>query len=238
MNLLPICDPAQFLNEGAIIDLRYWRGSPRNYHVDLRAGSGCLKLDGRKQVTEPGKSFKFIPLAVRMFSAALFGTPEKTWGEFFFLNQGGHLSVFMVHGFSIDNFRNAFRELYYSGANPCQVVWEMSFEERRNVEAKSTYYVANFTFEELPSDSVEIVDSVAAELVNQYHHIYRSDTAHGETLYFVNYSDGSTPTAAEIQADQKRAEALQAALDPPAKRPAASGKKPRTRKKPAAKAAA
>lgn len=236
MKLQPIHNANQLMDtEGVLLNPLYMKGAPRSYHLNL--SEGCLKLDGKKQVTDPEKPFRVIPIAVRTLEGALFGNPTKRWCEFYFVNEAGHVGVFMFHSYSLDNFRNKFRELYYEQVSPCDVVWTISYTKKsKNVEGRNnTYYIAEFDFEPLKADDVAVVQGVVDNIQAKHFHIYRDDTRNFETLFFKNWSDGKTATIKELAADAEREEKLIAHIEgqPTIK---AATKKP-TAKKATAKAA-
>ena len=194
--------------EGVLLNPRYMKGAPRSYHLNL--SEACLKLNGKKQVTEPEKPFRVIPVAVRVLEGALFGNPSKKWGEFYFINEAGHLCVFMFHSFSLDNFRDKFRELYYEEVSPCDVVWTIGYTKKtKTVEGRNnTYYILDFDFEPLKAEEIAIVKGVVDNVTAESFHIYRDDTRNHETLFFKNWSDGKTATVKELAADADREKKL------------------------------
>lgn len=212
--LLPVHNVKNLMDaEGVLLNPRYMKGAPRSYHLNL--SEGCLKLDGKKQVTDPEKPFQVIPIAVRSLEGALFGNPTKRWCEFYFINEAGHVGVFMFHSFSLDNFRNKFRELYYEEVSPCDVVWTISYTKKtKNVEGRNnTYYIADFDFEPLKEEEVAVVKGVVDNIKAEHFHIYRDDTRNFETLYFKNWSDGTTATVKELAAETNREKKLIAHIE-------------------------
>lgn len=233
-NLLPVHNANNLMNaEGEILNPLYMKGAPRSYHLNL--SEACLKLEGKKQVTDPEKPFRVIPIAVRVFEGALFGNPNKKWCEFYFVNESGHLGVFMFHSFSLDNFRNKFRELFYEQVSPCDVIWTISYTKKtKNVEGRNnTYYILEFDFEPLKKEGIQIMEAVVANVKSKHFHIYRDDTRNYETLLSNNWSDGKTATVKELAADADREKKLIAHVEG---KPTAA-KKQATTKKATAKAA-
>ena len=205
-SLLPISDPKQFVKEGGEILLpRYRTGDPRNYRLDL--GNGVLNLEGREQVSKPGESIKVIPIAFRCLEHGLFGQEVKKWCEVYFINELGHLSVFLFHGYSVANLSQATRDLYYQERSLCEVVWNIKLEQKVNKEGQK-YYMADFTFDPINDEGLTILKNLQEGIINTYYHIYRSDTADTKTLFAENWSDGKVPTKQELAADQQRQQGL------------------------------
>ena len=204
--LLPIFDPKQFVNkEGEILIPKYQQGNPRNYRLDL--SNGVLNLEGRELVTKSGASFKVIPVAFRCLQHGLFGKEEKKWCEVYFINQLGHLSMFMFHGYSVQNLSQAIRDLFYQDRNLCEVVWNVNLKHKENKENQK-YYMATFTFDPVKQDDLVILKGLQQNIISKHHHIYRSDTADCRTLFSENWSDGKVPTVAEIEEEVQRQQGL------------------------------
>ena len=205
-NLNPISDYKKFVSkDGEILTPRFLTGSPRSYHLDL--SKGCLNLDGQQAITKQGEPFKIQPIAIRVLEGALFGQEEKKWCEFYFVNEAGHLCMMMFHSYSLDNFRNKFRELYYEEVSPCDVVWTISLAEKKNKDNQK-YYMAFFEFEKLEGEGVAVVAAVVANTLDRYHHINRSDTIAYETKYCINWDDGKTPTPKQLEEEKEKEAAL------------------------------
>ena len=205
-SLLPISDPKQFVKEGGEILLpRYRTGDPRNYRLDL--GNGVLNLEGRDHVTKPGESFKVIPIAFRCLEHGLFAKEVKKWCEVYFINEAGHLSVFLFHGYSVDNLSRATRDLFYQERSLCEVVWTVKLVSKTNKD-KQSYFIADFDFEPMDEADLLVLKNLREGIINTYYHIYRSDTADTKTLFAENWSDGKVPTAQELAAEQQRQQDL------------------------------
>jgi len=188
--LMPISDPAKFIGaNGEIITPRYIVGEPRDYRLNL--GNGVLTLGGGKQVTEPKASFKVLPIATRCLEGTLFGQPAKKWFEVYFINEAGHLGQFMFHGFSVDNLNRASKELRYDETKLCEVIWTIRLVEKTNQAQKSTYYMAEFSFEEVKAEDLPTLKALQGNIKDEYQHIYRQSTRGAKTLYAENYSDGT-----------------------------------------------
>ena len=186
---------------------RYIVGEPRDYRLNL--GNGVLTLGGGKQVTEPKASFKVLPIATRCIEGALFGQPAKKWFEVYFINEAGHICQFMFHGFSVDNLNRASKELRYDETKLCEVVWTVRLVEKTNQAQKSTYYMAEFSFEEVKAEDLPTLKALQANIKEEYQHIYRQATRGAKTLYAENYSDGTeilTPEIAETVAAEETVE--------------------------------
>ena len=48
------------------------------------------------------------------------------------MNEESHVCCFMFHEYSLDNFREQFKELYYDEIAPTDARWKISFEEKQN----------------------------------------------------------------------------------------------------------
>jgi hypothetical protein len=200
-NLHPITAIKQIENT----PIRYMPGNPRSYRLDL--GKGVLNLEGREQVTKPGAAFKVVPVAFRCLEDGLFGQERKRWCEVYFINESGHLSVFMFHGFSVQNLSEAARDLFYEDKSLCDVLWEVKLEKKTNKDQQS-YYMAFFEFTPLEPEELQKHKDLIEYIETTYYHIYRGDTIDAKTLYSQNYSTHLEPTRAEIEADKERQSAL------------------------------
>lgn len=194
-NLLPISD----IRLMSSLEIRYMPGNPRSYRLDL--GKGILNIEGKEQITQAGESFKVIPIAFRCLKDGLFGQAEKKWCEVYFINQEGHLCVFMFHGFSVQNLSESARDLFYQKRGLCEVQWIIKLEKKTNKEGQS-YYMAFFDFMSLTSKELERHHHYINEITATYHHIYRADTLDTKTLFSENYSTHLDATKAELEADQ------------------------------------
>ena len=213
-NLLPISDIKKLEN----LDIRYMPGNPRSYRLDL--GKGVLNLEGREQVTKPGETFKVIPIAFRCLQDGLFGQPEKKWCEVYFVNEDGHIGVFMFHGFSVQNLSEAARDLFYEKRGLCEVQWTVKLEKKVNKQ-NQPYYMAFFDFKPLAEKELEKQRLLIQDIEATYFHIYRSDTMEAKTLFAENYSTHLEPTRAEIEAEKERETALLTEFTPKEERKAA-----------------
>jgi len=213
-NLLPISD----IKKLETLEARYMPGNPRSYRLDL--GKGVLNLEGRQQVTKPGETFKVIPVAFRCLEDGLFGQPVKKWCEVYFVNEEGHVGVFMFHGFSVQNLSEAARDLFYEKRGLCEVLWTVKLEKKTNKEG-APYYMAFFDFTPLPKKELEKHRSLILDIEATHFHIYRSDTMEAKTLFAENYSTHLEPTRAEVEAEKERQTALLTAFTPKEERKAA-----------------
>ena len=195
-NLNPVTD----INKLANLEIRYMPGNPRSYRLDL--GKGALNLEGREQVTKPGETFKVVPVAFRCLEDGLFGQDKKKWCEVYFINEAGHLCVFMFHGYSVQNLSEAARDLFYENKGLCEVAWSVKLEKKTNKD-NQPYFMAFFDFEPLPKKDLEKHKAVIVDIEATYFHIYRSDTVEAKTLFSENYSTCLEPTRAEIEAGKE-----------------------------------
>lgn len=183
---MPIAEVTKFIGEnGEIITPKYIVGEPRDYRLNL--GNGVLTLGGGKQVTEPKASFKVLPIAVRGLQGALFGQPDKNWFEVYFINEAQQLCMFMFHGFSVDNLNKSSKELRYDETKLCEVIWNVRLKEMTNKAQKSTYYMAEFSFEEVKVEDLPTLKSVQENIKEEYGSIYRQDTKGAKTIYSENW---------------------------------------------------
>lgn len=184
---MPIAEVAKFIGEnGEIITPKYIVGEPRDYRLNL--GNGVLTLGGGKQVTEPKASFKVLPVAVRGLEGAIFGQPAKNWFEVYFINGANQLGLFMFHGFSVDNLNKSSKELRYDETKLCEVIWNIRLVEKTNKATKSTYYMAEFSFEEVKVEDLATLKALQENIREEYGSIYRQDTKGAKTLYSENWS--------------------------------------------------
>ena len=232
--LMPISDPAKFVLEGGeIMTPSYIVGQPRDYRLNL--GNGVLTLGGGKQVTEPKASFKVLPISVREIEGAIFGQSAKKWYEVYFINEAGHLSLFMFHGFSVDNLNRASQELRYDETNLCEVIWNVRLVEKTNKATNSTYYMAEFSFEEVTTADLVTLKAVQQNIEETYGAIYRQDTRGTETIYSENWG-GKEQEVSEIAEEVREEVAVELETNPVKK--ATPKAKAKTAKKEAATAAA
>ncbi len=202
-SLLPISD----IKKLETLETRYMPGNPRSYRLDL--GKGVLNLEGRQQVTKPGETFKVIPVAFRCLEDGLFGQPVKKWCEVYFVNEEGHVGVFMFHGFSVQNLSEAARDLFYEKRGLCEVLWTVKLEKKTNKEG-APYFMAFFDFTPLSKKDLEKHRHLVQDIEATHFHIYRSDTMEAKTLFAENYSTHLEPTRAEVEAEKERLVSLEA----------------------------
>ena len=68
--------------------------------------------------------------------------------------------------------------------------------------------MADFDFEMIDEEGLQILKSLQEGIANTYYHIYRSDTAETKTLFSENWSDGKVPTPKELADEEKRQQEL------------------------------
>lgn len=184
---MPISKTTKLIKEdGEIITPRYIIGEPRDYRLNL--GNGVLNLGTGKQITTPKASFKVLPIAVRGLQGAIFGQPDKNWFEVYFINEAHQVCLFMFHGYSVDNLNKSSKELRYDETKLCEVIWNIRLVEKTNKAQKSTYFIAEFSFEELASEDLIILKSVQKNIQDKYGSIYRQDTKGAKTIYAENWN--------------------------------------------------
>ena len=175
-NYSPLSDPASFAL--AIPErVTYLEGLPRNYRFNAKKGT--LNYEDEKEITAPGAAFTLLPLALRVFTAPLFKGTDRKWLEIFFLNRSGHVCGVLFHSSSVERFYNAAgKRMVYDGVSPVTSLITVRPLPRKHPE-HGAYYVADFSFEELPPPAV----AKAEEMRELLPPIYREDTAtHPETV--------------------------------------------------------
>lgn len=195
-NLNPNSNPANLINEGEVKKILYMAGSPRSYRLDL--SKGYLNLNGITPITKPKQEFEVIPIAIRTLEADLFNQGNKKWCEFFFLNEKSHVCCFMFHEYSLDNFREQFKELYYDEIAPTDARWKISFDEKLNKDNQK-YFMANFAYEMLKPDEVAIQAELVSQIKQQATYIFRGDTAQHPSTYKIGYSSPQEPTPEDLK---------------------------------------
>jgi hypothetical protein len=175
-NYSPLSDPASFAR--ALPErVTYLEGLPRNYRFNAKEGS--LNYEKEKKITSGGSTFSLLPLALRVFTAPLFKGPDRKWLEIFFLNKSGHLCGVLFHSSSVDRFYNAAgKRMVYDGVSPITSLITVRPLPRKHPEHGS-YYVADFSFDELPAEAIAKTEEMREVLPP----IYRDDTVtHPETI--------------------------------------------------------
>lgn len=175
-NYSPLSDPASFAR--AIPErVTYLQGLPRNYRFNAKAGT--LNYETEKEITASGSTFTLLPLALRLFTAPLFKGPDRKWLEIFFLNKSGHVCGVLFHSSSVDRFYQAAgKKMTYDGVSPLTSLITVRPLPRKHPE-HGAYYVADFTFDELPAPAI----AKAAEMRGLLPPIYRDDTVtHPDTI--------------------------------------------------------
>jgi len=235
-NLNPNFLPKNLINEGEVKRILYMAGSPRSYRLDL--SKGYLNLNGITAITKPKEEFQVIPIAIRTIEANLFNQGQKKWCEFFFLNEESHVCCFMFHEYSLDNFREQFKELYYDEIAPTDARWKISFDEKLNKDGNK-YFIANFAYEMLKPDEVAIQVELVSQIKKEATYIFRADTAEHPSTYKIGYSSPQEPTQEDLKLEaEKRQSLLDEVFPIPEKKEAGKPKSARTRKPRAAKAKA
>lgn len=180
-NYSPLSDPDSFAR--AVVDrVTYLEGLPRNYRFNAKKGT--LNYENKKEITATGSAFSLLPLALRVFTAPLFKGPDRKWLEIFFLNKSGHVCGVLFHSSSVDRFYDAAgKRMVYDGVSPITSLITVRPLPRKHPE-HGPYYVADFSFEELPPAAI----AKAEEMREVLPPIYRDDTTtHPDTMML---SDG------------------------------------------------
>ncbi|ANQ52905.1 hypothetical protein MY04_05865 (plasmid) [Flammeovirga sp. MY04] len=146
--------------------IKYYEGAPLQYRADCK--NGKFNINGRREV---GDEMTITPVAWRFFTDDILGMGKKNWVELFFINDTNCLSVVLFHGYSRENLENLASDLFYSDVTLADINLTISFEKKQNKSAKSTYYIASFTFDVLDEEEREILkESIKA------FNIYRKET--------------------------------------------------------------
>jgi len=168
-NYSPLSNPASFAK--ALPErVTYLEGLPRNYRFNAKKGT--LNYETEKEITSDGSAFSLLPLALRVFTAPLFKGPDRKWLEIFFLNKSGHVCGVLFHSSSVDRFYDAAgKRMVYDGISPISSLITVRPLPRKHPEY-GPYYVADFSFEELPTEAMAKADEMREVLPP----IYRDDT--------------------------------------------------------------
>lgn len=168
-NYSPLSDPASFAK--ALPErVTYLEGLPRNYRFNAKEGT--LNYEKEKEITSSGSTFTLLPLALRVFTAPLFKGPDRKWLEIFFLNKSGHVCGVLFHSSSVDRFYDAAgKRMVYDGVSPITSLITIRPLPRKHPK-HGPYYVADFSFEELPAEAI----AKAEEMREVLPPIYRDDT--------------------------------------------------------------
>jgi len=234
-NLHPNLDPTNLINEGEVKRILYMSGQPRNYRLDL--SKAYLNLNGTIPITKPKEEFQVIPIAIRTIEANLFNQGHKKWCEFYFLNEESHVCCFMFHEYSLDNFREQFKELYYDEIAPTDARWKIGFEEKSNKDGNK-YFIANFAYEMLKPDEVAIQAELVAQIKNQETFIFRGDTAEHRSTYKIGYSSPQEPTPEDLKLEAKKGQKILDEVFPIPQKVETKKPKPVSKKRRTAKATA
>ena len=136
--------------------IKYLEGLPREYRFNAKEGT--VTDSSGNALTKKGEAFSFIPLAYRMFPAEMYNRERKMWAEFFFLNDKGHVSLLMFHGYSVESFQKSLSELFYEDATPLQSVITVTPEPKANEHG--TYYVASFAMAPMPDADAAQIEAI------------------------------------------------------------------------------
>ena len=215
-NLLPLITPEKLFTKKSdtMPKIMYLRGMPRQYRLDCSKAN--LNFNGKANVTESGKEFQVIPLAIRTIEADLFGQGEKKWCEFYFLNQALQVSCFMFHKHSLDNFRNEFAELYYDQVDPCSCIWTIGFDAKQTVDGngqKAKYHIATFHYEVLKPKQLEAMQILRNEIKQEDTFIYQERTKEHLHTYRIHSSSPLEPTDEDLKLMAKQEAKRQKGLD-------------------------
>ena len=165
--------------------IKYRPGYPRSYRFD--ASKGNFNLNGEMTLTKKGEALSFIPIAYRLFRDEILGYGKKSWAEFFFANEEGHLCSLLFHGYSVENLSKKTNDLFYDNVNLSQVILTATPVEKvkSSGEGKGNkYFIAEFSYKVLEEKQQEEV-----KLVGESLNIWRAETLTGDAYVelSVNY---------------------------------------------------
>ena len=75
----------------------------------------------------------------------------------------------------------------YDETKLCEVIWNIRLVEKTNKVQKSTYYIAEFSFEEVKAEDLATLKAIQQNIKEEYGSIYRQDTKGAKTLYAENW---------------------------------------------------
>ena len=178
---------AQLFDENGMSKIRYMQGYPRSYRFD--ASKGILNLNGETAITTAqNKTFSFIPLAYRIFKDTLFNYENMKWLEVFFLNEELQLCSCLFHQYSVQNFLDyAYKHLFYTGCNVCEVLWTVTPVEKLNEKVGSKYHIALFSATPLSTAEIEAMET-ARTLVGRIAR-YETVTDNCTTVASLHYNE-------------------------------------------------
>ena len=195
-------------DKDGILKAKYLIGSPRGYRFN--ASTGVLNFLGTQVLTQPNQPFSFTPIAYRFFEDSLFGKEEKSWIEFFFLNESLQMCSLMFHGYSAQEFKKHYADyLFYDDLTPCECAFTVTPIQHKNEREKSTYYIASFSSKKATPETIEAV----RVLVETSQPIYRDETlkSSGKHLISQNFKlseSDAAKTMRMIDEEKKELELL------------------------------
>ena len=178
---------AELFDENGMSKLRYMQGYPRSYRFD--ASKGLLTLDGETAITTASnKTFSFVPLSYRIFKDTLFNYQNMKWLEVFFLNESMQLCSCLFHQYSVQNFLDyAYKHLFYTGCNVCEVLWTVTPVEKFNEKVASKYHIAQFSATPLSTADIEAIQTARTLLGSIVR--YETVTDDCETVASLHYNE-------------------------------------------------
>lgn len=177
--------------------IKYKEGYPRQYRWNAK--NGTLNLGAEQRLNDEGDKIVFLPISMRLFKGAILNYKSKRWLEFFFINQVGQLSSFMIHGFSVENFLRLEGELFYDDATAENII--ITLKPKAKTSEKGNYYIAEFSYEILTPEQQDIKDTI----INSLSSVYKLETAEMdvEEIASFNYNN---PFASLPEAEIKKLE--------------------------------
>ena len=167
-----------FVNkETGEIEVKYRPGHPRQYRFD--ASRGMFNVAGNENLTKKGEALSFIPVAYRIFKDDILGYGLKSWAEFFFINNSGHMCSLLFHGYSVENLEKCTNDLFYDDVNLAQVtITATPIEKTKNSEGEgkgNKYFMAEFSYKVLTEEKQKEIKPLGEDL-----QIFRQDTLTGD----------------------------------------------------------
>ncbi|MEM6320533.1 MAG: hypothetical protein AAF960_22885 [Bacteroidota bacterium] len=98
----------------------------------------------------------------------------------------------------MDNLNKASKELRYDETKLCEVIWNVRLVEKTNKATKSTYYMAEFDFEEVAAEDLVTLKAVQDNIREAHGSIYRQDTKGAKTIYAENWNGLAEGEVAEL----------------------------------------
>lgn len=162
--------PTEVKTISSFNNIKYLEGLPREYRFNAK--TGILTKGADHAMTDRGESFSIIPIAYRLFSAEMFQYEARDWAELFFINEAGHVSCLMFHGYSVESLRQTMADLFYEDVSLTQVILTCTPVQKSN--EYGSYYILSFKAKPLTPGRDQ---NFSAELTNTLAPIFQYKTA-------------------------------------------------------------